>query len=163
MQKGHVIRLQFRCRRCHQFKRTWSSSRVFAGHYVINQKYIDTLFLLCINFTFLDRLVHSFTCAGILQSQYIKLTSFARLGIIQNGYIRHGTFIHDMIDSCYLYILLIPVYNSKGYVDIVSQAAESCMQEAVKDVQSLPHYESDGEVFCINDPLFLYMILQFSF
>jgi hypothetical protein len=39
VQKGHVIRLAFSCRRCHQVKRTWSSSRVFAGHYLVNQKY----------------------------------------------------------------------------------------------------------------------------
>ena len=35
-EKGHVIRLQFRCRCCHQCKRSWSSSRVLSGHYLVN-------------------------------------------------------------------------------------------------------------------------------
>ena len=38
-QKGHVLRVQFICRRCRQ-PRTWASSRVLASHYVVNQKYI---------------------------------------------------------------------------------------------------------------------------
>lgn len=37
-QKGHVIRLQFSCQRCHREKRTWSSSRVFGARYLLNQK-----------------------------------------------------------------------------------------------------------------------------
>ena len=31
-------------------------------------------------------------------------------------------------------------------MDIVSYTAEMSMQAAVKEVQALPHYESDGEV-----------------
>ena len=38
-QKGHVLRVQFACRRCCQ-PRTWASSRVLASHYVVNQRYI---------------------------------------------------------------------------------------------------------------------------
>ena len=38
VQKGHVVRVLFVCRHCHQQKRTWASSRIFSGHYLINQK-----------------------------------------------------------------------------------------------------------------------------
>ena len=34
-----MLRLKFLCRRCHVAERTWSSSRVFGGHYLLNQKY----------------------------------------------------------------------------------------------------------------------------
>ena len=40
-QKGHSIRALFCCRRCKQQRHTWSSSRVLAGHYVVNQKYVS--------------------------------------------------------------------------------------------------------------------------
>ena len=40
-QKGHSIRALFCCRRCKQRRRTWSSSHVLAGHYVVNQKYVS--------------------------------------------------------------------------------------------------------------------------
>ena len=38
IQKGHVIRASYSCCRCHRQKRTWASSRVFGGHYLVNQK-----------------------------------------------------------------------------------------------------------------------------
>ena len=41
---------------------------------------------------------------------------------------------------------IFPVYNKRGYVDIVSRVAELSMQAAVEEVQALVHYESDGEV-----------------
>lgn len=40
IQKGHVLRALFRCQRCHKQQRTWSSSRVVGGHYLVNQKYV---------------------------------------------------------------------------------------------------------------------------
>ena len=43
VQKGHVLRVVFSCRRC-QRKRSWSSSRVFANHYLVNQKYVMIVF-----------------------------------------------------------------------------------------------------------------------
>ena len=38
------------------------------------------------------------------------------------------------------------LYNRPGYTDLVAQAAELSMKEAIEEVQSLPHYEQDGEV-----------------
>ena len=38
------------------------------------------------------------------------------------------------------------MYNKYGYMDIVSRAAEESMQRAVEEVQSLTHYEVEGEV-----------------
>ena len=45
MQKGYVLRALFCCQRCHQHKRTWSSSRVLGGHYLVNQKYSTKLII----------------------------------------------------------------------------------------------------------------------
>ena len=38
------------------------------------------------------RLVHSFTCAGMLPVQYSKLSRFAGLGVLGTSYISHGNF-----------------------------------------------------------------------
>ena len=50
--------------------------------------------------------------------------------------------------SCSIGVItsIFPVYNKRGYVDIVSRVAELSMQAAVEEVQALVHYESDGEV-----------------
>jgi hypothetical protein len=42
-QKGHVLRTVFACRHCRQ--KTWSSSRIHAGHYLVNQKFVVCLLL----------------------------------------------------------------------------------------------------------------------
>ena len=42
--------------------------------------------------------------------------------------------------------LIIVVYNKRGYVDLVSLATEHSMRTAIEEVQTLPHYESNGEV-----------------
>lgn len=35
-------------------------------------------------------MIHSFTCAGILPTQYIKLCTFAGIGRVGHGYIKKG-------------------------------------------------------------------------
>ena len=40
------------------------------------------------------RLIHSFTCAGILQTQYMKLSLFAGMGSVKNDYIQQGTYMY---------------------------------------------------------------------
>ncbi|XP_064383612.1 uncharacterized protein LOC135332186 isoform X1 [Halichondria panicea] len=109
IQKGHVIRVLYSCRHCRHQKRSWSSSRVFGGHFLVNQK-----------------MVHSFTCAGIIPSQYIHLSMFAGLGTVGHAYIRR-------------------VYNNNSYLEIVAAAAEHSMQSAVEEVKALPHYSTKGE------------------
>ena len=42
IQKGHVLRVVFTCRCC-QRKRNWSSSGVLANHFLVNQKYVQTV------------------------------------------------------------------------------------------------------------------------
>lgn len=109
VQKGHAIRALFCCRRCKQQRRTWSSSRVLAGHYVVNQK-----------------MVHAFTCAGMLPSQYIHLSTFSGIGVVGHAYIRR-------------------VYQKLGYIELVGRAAELSMQSCVEEVQALPEYSTKGE------------------
>ena len=41
------------------------------------------------------------------------------------------------------------VYNKRGYIDLVSHAAEASMRAAIEEVESLPGYEEEGEVTLI--------------
>lgn len=43
----------------------------------------------CINS--LNRMIHGFTCAGMLPTQYIKLSRFAGIGTVKHGYISKGS------------------------------------------------------------------------
>ncbi|XP_064401110.1 uncharacterized protein LOC135347149 [Halichondria panicea] len=115
VQKGHVVRALFCCRRCKVQKRKWSSSRVFGGHYLVNQK-----------------VVHGFTCAGILPSQYTHFSQFCGLGTVGQSYIRQ-------------------VYGKLGYRDIVQRAANVSMMSAVFDVKALPEYTTNKGEWVITD------------
>ena len=91
-------------------------------------------------------MVHSFTCAGILASQYINLSQFAGLGTVGNAYIRQGSVLHIYCLLRNYWLLAVSVYHGRGYLEIVSRAAEISMQSAVEEVQSLPEYAEKGEV-----------------
>ena len=91
-QKGHVLRTVFTCRRCHR-QRTWSSSRILSGHYLVNQKLVVCLLLwrTCIVLSsHIHRLIHAFTSAGMLLSQYINFSVFSGIGNVGHGYITQG-------------------------------------------------------------------------
>ena len=53
------------------------------------------------------------------------------------------------------------VYNKCWYANVVNWAAQQCMQAAVEEVQSLPKYQSSGEVSC--HLLLQYMHFWFCF
>ncbi|KAL5510349.1 hypothetical protein EMCRGX_G005879 [Ephydatia muelleri] len=108
IKKGHVARVQFVCPHCKQ-SRVWASSRVLSGHYIANQK-----------------LVHAFTCAGILPRQYINFCSFAGMGEVKQRY------IHS-------------VYVDRLYQQVIADAAEESMKAAVDCVKARPHYATSGE------------------
>ena len=98
-----MLRVVFTCCRC-QRKRTWSSSRVFASHYLVNQKYVS--FILPIVTTLIIRLVHCFTCAGMLPVQFLQ---FAELGVLGTSYISHSRLLlsccskSDFITNIYIF------------------------------------------------------------
>ena len=55
--------------------------------------------------------------------------------------------VSDYVHHCAMYKLkYYTVYNQQGYVDLVGEAAEASMKEAIEEVASLSHYASDGEV-----------------
>ena len=84
-------------------------------------------------------MVHSFTCAGVLPTQYIKLCNFAKIGTAGQRYIRKGKNI--IINQ----LCILPVvYNEGGYVDLVGRMVEECLQRAVMEVKGLPQYAADG-------------------
>ena len=60
----------------------------------MNQKYDlpNIFFARCVNsiFVCVRRMVHGFTCAGLLPSQYTNFTQFCRLGNVGHSYIRQA-------------------------------------------------------------------------
>ena len=92
------------------------------------------------------RFVHSFTCAGILPSQYINFSQFAGIGNVGHKYIKQGgmcIFLKVLTLSYEQYIL---VYNRCGYIEVVGQLTQDSMQAAVDEIQGLPEYPNKGEV-----------------
>ena len=94
-QKGHVCRVQFTCSKC-QHTRTWASSPVFGGQYLVNQRYClkrilyTRVFMLYVHS--MRRLVHAFTSAGILPSQYTRFCNFAHIGKMGYWYLGKGLY-----------------------------------------------------------------------
>ena len=49
------------------------------------------------------------------------------------------------------FCVIILVYRSLGYFDVVSEATEASMRLAVHEIQESPSYEESGEVYtCMN-------------
>ena len=78
-------------------KQWWVSSRLLGGRYLINQKFVrDAMLLQCLLILF-PRMIHSFTCAGVLPSQYIHLCANANLGNVGSRYIASGTTLTNTL------------------------------------------------------------------
>ena len=84
------------------------------------------------------RLVHAFTCAGILPSQYIHFSKFATIGVVGKWYIRASELCR-----C-LKILLIDKF---GYMDIINE----CVKLSMIKVKALPNYPQAGKVSLHNN------------
>ena len=50
----------------------------------------------------IPRMVHAFTCAGVLPTQYIKMSTFAGIGHVGHGYMKkgNGLWIDYCLDGC---------------------------------------------------------------
>ncbi|XP_064382205.1 uncharacterized protein LOC135331087 [Halichondria panicea] len=107
-QNGHVVRFEFKCGKCGK-RQWWASSRTLGGRYLVNQK-----------------IVHAFTCAGVLPSQYLHFSSHAGLGKVSSWYISS-------------------MYKKGGYLDVVNACAKASMLRAIDEVKALPGYSQDGE------------------
>uniref|UniRef100_A0A1X7V413 Integrase catalytic domain-containing protein n=1 Tax=Amphimedon queenslandica TaxID=400682 RepID=A0A1X7V413_AMPQE len=107
-QFGHVIHAEFQCQSCNR-KEWCASSNLLGSRYLINQK-----------------LIHAFTCAGMLPSQYYHFCRFASLGIVGNRY-------------------TASVCKSKGYVGAIESCAEASMMKAIDEIKSTSKYKTDGE------------------
>ena len=93
-------------------------------------------------------MIHSFTCSGILPSQYIHLSQFAGLGTVGHAYIRQGTVSCSVYSGlyCIYSIVCASVYDRCGYIDIAHKEAEWSMTKAIEEAKSQPNYTTDGEV-----------------
>ena len=91
------MRLLFTCQRCGLEKRTWASSRTFGARYLLNQKlvffgvglHLKKRLHLQLNYI-ICRVVHGFTCAGILPTQYLKFATFTGMGQVGHRYMERG-------------------------------------------------------------------------
>eukprot|EP00731_Ephydatia_muelleri_P033957 Em0043g1a len=72
------------------------------------------------------RLVHAFTCAGMLPRQYMNFSLFAGMGVVKQKYISS-------------------VYLNKLYQQVVADVAEESMKAAVERVKESPHHATSGE------------------
>ena len=81
----------------------WASSHVLGTQYLINQSKV--LIPPFCNASFIVenvyRMVHAFTCVGMLPSQYTKMTLFGELGCVRDAYVRRGmSDFHLHVLSC---------------------------------------------------------------
>ena len=97
------------------------------------------------------RLVHAFTCAGILPSQYIHFCQFATLGVVGKWYIQQGELAREMcVSDVYIYIYVFSplVYKAHSYIECIAQATESSMKHSIEIAKLQADYTVKGEV-CI--------------
>ena len=92
----------------------------------------------------LNRLVHGFTCAGVLPIQYMNFAKFSGIGNVGHGYIRQGNCNAQC--ASLLHEFNVSVYNQLGYVSIVGCLAEQSMKRVVEEVQILPDYATKGKI-----------------
>ena len=111
-------------------------------------------------------MVHSFTAAGVLPSQYRRLSMFAEMGVIGKGYVDHGLYIHIFFHFalCVMENIFNIVYKNLGYMDVVDQAAEVSMNRAVAIVKESPDYSQSGEVnVCVCVCVYVRIYGMFAF
>ena len=77
----------------------------------------------CPSIYYVNRIVHAFTAAGVLPSQYKRMSTFSRMGNIGKNYINKGYCIDISFASIDCVVCLI-VYTSLGYCTVVSEATE---------------------------------------
>ncbi len=94
-------------------------------------------------------MIHGFTCAGMLPTQFIKLSRFAGIGTVKHGYISRGFKLFVVVVQSF-YCVSSLVYNHCGYIEVVSGLAEKSMQAAVDEVKMLAEYSANGEVIVIG-------------
>ena len=96
----------------------------------------------------LFRLVHAFTCAGVLPRQYIKFSKFAEFGVVGKWFIQQGQW---KLLNVHVYVILVlymhnlhSVYKERGYLSVVESLAEESMKKAVDEVMAKC---GNGEVY----------------
>ena len=127
--EGHVLRMLFSCRRSHQQKRTWSSSRIFGGHYLLNQKYVSNCLCsvqYCYLYTGWCIVLH--VLGFYLASIYIKFSQFAGMRHVGHGYMKRGEEIN-------VYIVIIHVHvNNKIINATISSIPQHWLYEDSRQV-----------------------------
>ena len=96
-------------------------------------------------YKFVYRMVHAFTCAGMLLSRYTHLSMFSGIGLLVM--LTSAKVCLFMFCKCmYMYLLSTSVYQKLGYTVLVGRAAEPSMRASVEEVQALPDYSTKGEL-----------------
>ena len=71
----------YQYKKCHD-KQWWASSRVFRGHYLINQEEYRYMYMVALHYFCVCIGVHVFTCDGIFPIQYNHFSEFSGMGIV---------------------------------------------------------------------------------
>ena len=96
------------------------------------------------------RLIHAFTCAGMLPSQYYHFCRLASLGTVGKRYTDSGNTSFEL--HCSTVSVFTIVHKSKGYVAAIESCAEASMMKAI---EATSNYETDGEVQLINNSVII--------
>ena len=91
-------------------------------------------------------MIHSFTAAGVLPSQYKRMSTFAEMGTVGKQYINKGVYIAMFREKKNVLCIHPVVYRSLGYFDVVTEATEASMGLAVHEIEEIPQYQQSGEV-----------------
>lgn len=153
LQKGHVVRTEFRCSNCQNI-RTWASSRVFGAHYLINQKLVLTSanILLCRNMFIpvgLCMPLHVLECSHLSILTSVNLLGWVLWVIGTYDKVNYHISINDMGRVYIIHFTIFLVYFVNKYVECVEVCTEESMQHAVDQVKIGQTCSVEGEVLIL--------------
>ena len=98
------------------------------------------------------RLVHAFTCAGILPRQYTKFSKFAELSVVGKLFSKRGEWLLVIcIDDKQYTCTCTSVYKDRGYYSIMRDLALESMKRVVEEVMASSGSGSDsGSEVCLK-------------
>lgn len=101
---------------------------------------------------YMYRMVHAFTCAGMLPSQYTHVlwhrSCWSCVRLLRLAYPCSTKF---QLTYC------LPLVCQKlGYIELVKRAAELSMRASVDEVLALPEYSTEGEVQMIGKKFYCF-------
>ena len=117
---------------------TYTRGKVYCEPEVISEKAFCLWFTYCMS----HRMVHAFTAAGLLTQQYLSFCQLARLGVVGKRYIYQSKFVYVCTCTMHMFVTI-----RLSYLEAVQLEADQSMLSSVTEVQAVPHYSLNGEVW----------------